>query len=194
MKRSLILCLVLLFVTGAGKVAQADSLYKDVPEGISIFSDIQPKRIGDLITILISESASATQKAETKTEKDASTNGSAGTGMLDFITGWGMTNKEKYEGTGSVLRSGKLSAKITVRVVDILPDGNLKVEGTQILKINREKQTITLTGIIRPQDILANNTVYSYYVADAQIRYDGKGPLARKQKPGLLGRIFDWIF
>lgn len=166
----------------------------DVKLKTSLFSDVRALKVGDLVTILIVESTSATSSADTKTSKKFTSKGGPGTGYLGFLKAWGISEDESFQGGGTTNRSGKLSAKLTSRIVDILPGGNYKVEGTQVITINNEKQLITLSGIIRPQDIGPGNTVSSNSVADAQIKYEGKGPLARKQKGGLLFKLIDWLF
>lgn len=160
----------------------------------SLYSDVKALKVGDLVTILIVESATATNTADTKTSKKFKTTGGPGTGYLDFLKAWGISQDESFQGGGSTTRTGKFTAKLTARIVDILPGGNFKIEGTQLLTINNEKQVITFTGIVRPQDITANNTVLSNFVADAQIKYEGKGPLARKQKGGFFFKLIDWLF
>ena len=81
-------------------------------------------------------------------------------------------------------------------MVEVLSSGDMKIEGKQEIQINNEKQTIILTGIIRPQDIRADNTILSTFVSDAQIKYEGHGPLAKKQRQGFLSKILklDWLF
>ncbi len=188
--------LVLIFTVALFAVSvRADVILPDdVKMKTSLFSDVRALKVGDLVTILIVENATATSSADTKTNKKFTSKGGPGTGYLDFLKAWGISEDESFQGGGATNRSGKLSAKLTSRIVDILPDGNYKVEGTQVITINNEKQLITLSGIIRPQDIGPGNTVSSNSVADAQIKYEGKGPLARKQKGGLLFKLIDWLF
>lgn len=83
---------------------------------------------------------------------------------------------------------------MTARVTEVLPGGNLRIEGRQSIVINGEEQAIVVTGIVRPQDISRDNTVLSTYLADAQIVIEGDGPLGERQSPGLLTRIFQWLF
>ncbi len=174
---------------------KADVILPDAGKStLSMFSDVKALKIDDLVTILIVESATATNTADTKTSKKFTSKGGPGTGYLDFLQAWGISQDESFQGGGATTRTGKFTAKLTARIVDILPGGNYKIEGTQLLTINNEKQVITLTGIVRPQDISGNNTVLSNFVADAQIKYEGKGPLARKQKGGFLFKMIDWLF
>ncbi len=171
-----------------------DSLYQNIPSRTSLFSDKQPKRLGDIITVLVVEQSQAKGQAETKVSKDNAVSGGPGAGVLDFAPSWGLSAKEKSEGKGVTNRSTFFSAKISVRITDILPEGNLRIEGGQFLTINNEKQNINISGIVRPEDISHNNTVYSYQIADAQITYSGKGSVSRKQKEGVLNKILGLIF
>jgi flagellar L-ring protein precursor FlgH len=88
-----------------------------------------------------------------------------------------------------------MEAKISAIVKQVLPNGNLVLEGTRQITVNDDVQTITVTGIVRPKDVGANNSVLSIYLADAQIKYVGDGPTA--QRPGIITRIlqtpFHWV-
>ncbi len=87
-----------------------------------------------------------------------------------------------------------MSGTITVQVTAVKPNGNLLVSGTQSINQNGEEQKITITGEVRPEDISAGNAVLSSNVANAQIRIDGKGPIASKQRQGILTQIFNLLF
>ena len=164
----------------------------------TLFSDHRACGVGDIITIEIVEIASASNEASTDIKKDqsGSLSLSQGTGFLDFIPVGGFTNsmKNDYSGEGKTSRKGNLKAKITARITQVLPNGNLLIEGSRIVDVNGEKQTTILTGIIRPQDITPKNTIYSYNIADAQISYKGRGTIDTAQRPGLLARLLNWIF
>lgn len=96
--------------------------------------------------------------------------------------------------SGSTARGGTLEAKMTTRVVEIFPNGNLRIEGRQRIVINGEDQEIVVSGVVRPRDISPDNTVLSTYVADAEIVFNGTGVVGDKQTPGLLTRLLDWLF
>ncbi len=102
----------------------------------------------------------------------------------------------KFEGAGTTVRKEDLIASLTAQVVDVYPNGNLKIRGGKEVRVNNETQVIFMTGIIRPVDILANNTVDSKHVLNAKISYTGKGAISDKQKPGWLLRVLDntWPF
>lgn len=99
-----------------------------------------------------------------------------------------------FEGEATSDRSGQVTASIAARVTEVLPNGNLSLFGRRAMKVNNEVQYITVSGIIRPQDVSASNRVKSTYLADSRIEYYGKGALADKQKPGWGTRIIDNIW
>ncbi|HOP74286.1 MAG TPA: flagellar basal body L-ring protein FlgH [Bacillota bacterium] len=185
------LVLSLLLISGAAFgdslwTENSNSLYKSQPRSF---------KVGDLITIIIVEQATASQKASSSNGKDGSLSAGPGTGVLkDVIPELKGDWESKYEGTGSTTRGGSLTAKLTVTISEITPEGLLLVEGKQTIKVNNENQVLTVKGKIRPEDVSQSNTVYSTYVADAVIEYQGKGTLGDTQRPGILTRIFNWIF
>jgi flagellar L-ring protein FlgH len=97
----------------------------------------------------------------------------------------------KFDGSGSTSRKETLSATISAKVIDVLPNSNLKIEGRRNVKVNYEDQIVTVKGTIRQRDITAENTINSIYVADAQISYSGEGIITDRQKPGWLMNVLD---
>lgn len=164
-----------------------------VPTSGSIFSDHAAHRIGDAITILIVESTQAAKSTLTKTRSEAD-NSASSLGRLDFFDMWGLDAKNSSLGEGSTARRGDLQARITAKVVDIDANGLLVVEGTRSVLVNGEEEQITLRGSVRPQDVQQDNTVLSTYLADAAIEYTGEGVLASAERPGIVTRIFNWLF
>ena len=162
------------------------------------FKDYKAFKAGDIVTVLIDESSSATNKAGTKTAKDSSmsVSATAGTGLWSTFLGFGTNGgyQDSYKGEGETTRSGNLSGKISVRVMEVLPNANLMVEGQRVIVVNREIQKISITGIIRPRDVGADNVVNSSLVADAEITYDGSGVVAEKQQVGVLTRLLGWLW
>ena len=102
----------------------------------------------------------------------------------------------KHSGKGTSDRDGHIKAYISAVVQEVLPNGNLYINGRREIKVNHETQYITFSGIVRPADISQSNEVSSTYVANAKMTYSGVGVIADKQKPGWLGRIVDnvWPF
>ena len=86
-----------------------------------------------------------------------------------------------------------MTGQIAARVVKVLDNGNMVVEGRRSVVVNNETQVITLSGVIRPEDVTSNNTILSSQVADAEIQMEGRGVLAEAQSPGILFRFLDWL-
>jgi flagellar L-ring protein FlgH len=164
----------------------------------SLFSDIRANQIGDIITVNIYENAQATAQNQTKADKTAQheLNAGPGVGSFDFIPLFGVSgeNTSTYDGKGQQIRSNNLRARMTVRVVAIRPNGDLVVEGSRVIGLNSDKEVLTLTGIIRSQDINSDNSVDSYNLADAQITYQGKGAASTAGRPGILTRVLNFVF
>jgi flagellar L-ring protein FlgH len=165
--------------------------------GPSLFSDRIAHQVGDIITVMIVENSSASVSAgtHTKAEYNAAL-GASGTGAMDFIpllSGTGNTASE-HKGNGNTSRTGTLTATMTVKIVEVYPNGNFRIEGTKTVIINGEKQLTVLTGVIRPEDISQRNAITSDMIADAEITFKGKGVVGNCERPGIFTRIFDWIF
>lgn len=174
--------------------ARGDSLW-NASSGSRYAAQTRQFGVGDLVTIIIIEQATATQNAGSSNSKEGSI-GAGGTGKLsDLIPGFGGNWDSEYEGEGTTNRRGAIKANLTATVIDITPEGLLVLEGKQEIRVNRENQVITIRGKVRPEDISnITNSVASTYVADAVIEYDGRGTLGDVQRPGILTRLFQWIF
>ena len=98
------------------------------------------------------------------------------------------------KGAGDTSRNTSVTAKISARVIRVLDNGNLIIEGRRQVTVNADDQFILITGIVRPEDITAENTVASQYVADARVLYTGEGIINDKMRPGWLTRIVDWAW
>lgn len=164
----------------------------------NLYNAHRAMRADDILTVVIVESAKAGSQSGTSTQKqnDLSLQGANGSGLLKFLPSFGASGSSKvdYDGKGGTTREGNLVAKISARVVKVLDNGNLVIDGSKVVEINEEKEIIKVNGVVRPQDIEGNNIIYSYNIADAQITYSGKGVANTGQRPGLLARILNWIF
>jgi flagellar L-ring protein precursor FlgH len=170
-----------------------------------LFVDVKAKRVNDIVTVQIVESSSGSKSASTATGRSStiSTDVTALFGLpVNTLFGGGSFNNlsvdaeasAEFDGEGSTQRSGRLTASISTKVKEVLPNGNFFIEGTREIVVNREKQFITLTGVIRPEDILPNNTILSTYVSEAKIKYSGRGVIQDNQGPGWLFRILNWLW
>ena len=180
----------------------------------SFYMDNTARRINDILTIKIDEISNASQQVSTKTSRDSSILASIAKFLgspLDFGLEnlWGRDDtgadlpfkpeitssaKSSHSGSGKITGSGKLSAEITAKVIEVMPNGNLIIEGRKEVTIDKEKRFIILSGIVRPEDVEFDNTVSSSKIADARIEYTGTGVISDKQSPGFLHRVFDWVY
>jgi flagellar L-ring protein precursor FlgH len=120
----------------------------------------------------------------------------AGTGPLRFIHGASMggSANNNFRGDANTTRDASLVSRMTVRIIDIDMNGNLIIEGSRVVSINGEDETTKLTGIVRPQDVGADNTVSSHNIADAKISYSGKGAINEGSRVGIFSRVFNFLF
>jgi len=225
MKKYLLILLVLILSSCAGgkhskvvnipepleEIHQIDDAY--VADGslwshrnTSIFADHKAKNVGDIVTVTISEQASATKEASTSTGK--SSNWAAGIpnffglensewivdNQIDLANLINANFSNSFDGEGKTVRTDNLSASLTTQVIGQYPNGNLKIRGGKEVTVNNEVQIIYITGIIRPVDITAANTVDSTRILNARISYTGKGVISDKQEVGWLGRVIDMIW
>ncbi|MDT8903770.1 flagellar basal body L-ring protein FlgH [Anaeroselena agilis] len=171
--------------------AEAASLWS---EQNSLFGDRKARAVGDSLTIIISESSVASRTGNAANSKSASTKATAGTGVFKWIDNAGTSGSDSFKAEGKITNSNSVTGRITVQVTGVKPNGNLEVSGTQSIKQNGEEQKITITGEVRPEDVSVDNSVMSYNVANAQLKIDGKGPIANKQRQGILTQIFNFLF
>lgn len=156
----------------------------------SLFADRTAYRPGDVLTVLITEVASASTTARTRTDKDESAAARfAEDGLLR--RSWDTGIRSDFDGGGDIERSGRLLARLAVVVERVDAQGNLYIRGDQEIHLNNERQRIQLEGSVRVEDIGPDNTVPSWRVSGARIDFVGKGVLARRQRPGLFTRILE---
>lgn len=170
------------------------SLYK-ANYSISLFSDQQATQVGDIITVIFDEQYNSSKSAETKSQKDSS-NSANPASILGTVPGWrnlgldiDLDHKRSFKGKGDADRSNSLSGTISVTVSDILPSGVLQIRGEKWLTLSEGDEYIRIIGLIRPQDITPQNTVMSSKVADARIKFGGRGNLNNATKEGWFGRL-----
>jgi flagellar L-ring protein precursor FlgH len=192
-------------------VSPDGSLWKDAA---SLYEDRKARRVNDLLTILIAENVSATNTASTNDSRDSSASyavadlfgantdfGIQGLPLLKklypatkFTPTASGSSKSSFAGKGDTSRKGTITATITAKVVEVMPNSNMVVESRKEVIVNNEKQIVVLRGIVRPDDISTTNTIISTYVADAQIYLVGDGVLADKQSQGWLVRALDSVW
>ncbi|MGM0500165.1 MAG: flagellar basal body L-ring protein FlgH [Bacillota bacterium] len=188
-KTIIIFSLILIF---SSLSVSADSLWSD--NSANIYQDFPDYEVGDIITVVIEEDASAIQSANTGTSQDSNYNSEGGTNILDFLPFFDFSYSDSESADGQTQRSGTLEADITTKVIEIDENGNLEIEGRKQVKINGETQTIILSGVIRAEDVNFENEISSKRVASANVEYEGEGPIGDKQESGILTKLFNFIF
>jgi flagellar L-ring protein precursor FlgH len=165
--------------------------------------DSRARQVNDLLTVRVFESIEAVGTADSQLTKSSSGTASAGKwfGLEGKLPEWlDATNlataksDTKFKGGGTTTRSGELTATITARVVEVLPNGDLVLEGAREIDINGDRQIVVLTGVVRQVDIDRSNTVASPRIGQLQIRYFGRGLIKDNLKPGWLIRVLNKIF
>ncbi len=197
MNRIILIIITVFSVCFVSQFVTAD----DTPDVIyeeSLYSDVIARKIGDVLSVIISESNSATNNTRTSLKKQdkASTKGSATTGALSGLfpgIGGSLDLSNQYTGQSGTVRSGQFTSRMSVKVVDVLPGGNLVVDGTKTMEINDELEVVTLSGTVKIEDISSLNTIYSYQIANAKLTYKGKGTVTSGHRPGLLVRLISWL-
>lgn len=153
----------------------------------ALTSDRRAQRVGDVLTVLVVENSSASATAGTRTDK--ATDAAISLTSPSRQRGYALGIENNFDGNGKIARSGRLLAQLSVVVVGVEANGDLRVKGDQMLELNGEKQMINLEGRVRPIDIGESNTVPSNRIADARITYVGDGILAESQNKGWLTRM-----
>jgi len=171
---------------------------------VTLFEDRKARRVGDIITIILSERTNASKAADTNLTKESRNEFPSPTLMGRSITykgkplfGVDVDAKREFIGEADSTQSNSLTGNIAVTVVEVLGNNNLLVRGEKLLTLNQGSERIQFSGIIRASDVSTDNTVLSTQVADARIKYTGEGMLADANKPGWLTRFFNsewWPF
>ncbi|MDG2214038.1 MAG: flagellar basal body L-ring protein FlgH [Verrucomicrobiota bacterium] len=199
-----IICITSLAFVG---LLTADSLWKDdISRGP--VADKKARFIGDILNVRVQESNSAKRDGKTSTSRssaaDASisnlffTTTSATNGSQLFHHGGAFPamkfgNTTSHDGSGSIDNSDSLTTRFAVRVSDVMPNRNLLVEGIRKTSFGGENQTIILRGTVRADDIAADNSVYSYQIADMHIRYLSEGVVSDAAGKGWFMKFWDKI-
>ncbi len=181
--------------TSNGTIYQAST-------SLALFEDQKARRVGDILTINLTESTNATKSSSTSTSKSTEATIANPTVLGYNVTRDGVPilsgnlgGDQTFSGEGGASQSNRLEGRVTVSVVEVLPNGNLIIQGEKWLTLNQGKEFLRVSGIVRQVDILADNSVSSEKVANARIEYAGKGPLADANQMSWLARFFNspWI-
>src|SRR3982751_5590731 len=184
------------------------SLWQEENGRAYLYEDLRAMRVGDIITINIQEQQKGSKSADTSAQRQStltnSINGGAtGTfgipgirlgGGLQRTLGVDASAENKFSGKGATSRADTLTGTLSAMVTEVLPNGDLRVQGRREVVVNSEKQLMSLSGIVRRVDLDTRNTVVSTAIAEAKIEYSGLGVVDDVQRPGWLVRILDWIY
>jgi flagellar L-ring protein precursor FlgH len=186
---------------GCALAAQAGSLWPaEAQRGMT--SDRRASRVGDILTVVVAESATASSAQTKSANRDSSLEDAIGQFIYSAAVSGRFTHKgelpsssasgkSSYSGGGQVNNSQTLTARAAVLVTDVLPNGNLVIEGARMVTFSGETQHVVLRGIVRQHDVAANNTVLSSNVADARVEFLSEGTLTEAQKRGWLSKLYE---
>ena len=202
--------------SGATVTGGRGSLWPGAGTSNNFFVDNKARNVNDIVTIEIVETSTASKEATTTLGRSSSVFAGIPNLLglenklnarlarlqsdndekvaLDLSNMLSASTQNDFDGSGVTTRTGELSANMTALVTGVMANGNLQIQGRRIVTVNGEEQIMMLTGIIRPEDISAQNVVLSTYIADARISYYGMGVVADKQYPGWLARTFDHVW
>jgi len=182
----------------------ADSLWKDDTSPASMFADKKAHRIGDILTVVVQENNGATRNNNTTTSKTSSVDasiasflyGPAASGLLTKggkYPAMSFSSANSFNGGGQIANLETINSMIAVKVIDVLPNGNMVIEGRRQTAFSGEKQDAILRGIVRRDDITATNSVSSVNIADATIQFFSHGTVTDNQRKGWFNRIWDKV-
>jgi flagellar L-ring protein FlgH len=161
-----------------------------------LFEDYAARRVGDILTIKLTEATTALKKANSSESKDTNVSvtaptlfGMASSAVLGHDLETKMAANRSFKGQGDAQQSNSLKGDISVTVVELLPNGNLKVRGEKRVTLNDGDEYVRVSGIVRPIDIDTTNSIPSSKLADATIMYTGEGGVHDPSKVGWLGRV-----
>ena len=192
--KTILRAVIIATVVAVAVTATATEPLIDFEAGTSLVGNQKAHRVGDLVTIIISEQSSANAFNKSEANNKSEISGGPGFGMLDFIGSWQLDIENRYRGEGKTTRTGELRAEISARIVEVLPNDDYRIVGTRMVNINGEKQLIEIAGICRARDIRSDNSILSTYISDAQISYKGTGPMHASAEPGIITKIVNWLF
>jgi flagellar L-ring protein precursor FlgH len=177
------------------------SLFTDEGFGNNLLSDFKSRKVGDLVFVDVVEASEATVTSSAKRSRDSGTVGGLGTlvgslpvsGASTAGSVIGALGTRKFEGKGQTGRTSEVRARIVARVVEVLPNGDLRIVAEKQVKINKETEKLLLCGIVRQRDIAADNSIPTTFVGDLRVELNGKGVASADNQPGWLFRLFDKI-
>ncbi|MGC1548089.1 MAG: flagellar basal body L-ring protein FlgH [Rhodanobacter sp.] len=188
-------CLIggLLYALGSfaahAQITPGSMIDPDAYHGLA--ADRRAHQVGDTLTVIVTETASATASANTDASGGVQLGATTQTHNGSHTYGLGLSGDDA--GQGNTTRAGSLQAQLAVRVVAIEGDGMLRIHGAQTVAVNGEKQQFILNGLVRSEDISPNNTIRSNRISEANIEFTGHGDISAAQRHSILYRITRWL-
>jgi flagellar L-ring protein FlgH len=158
---------------------------------VALFEDIRARRVGDILTVMLVEQTAGTKTSDTKMNQSSGLSVAPPIVGLNNYTDLGLdlSSKNTFAGDSGSSQTNSLSGSVTVTVTEVLPGGNMRVQGEKWIEINQGKEFVKLQGIIRSRDVRPNNTIMSTQVADARISYSGKGSPGHANVMGWVAKL-----
>jgi flagellar L-ring protein precursor FlgH len=168
-------------------------------DGTDLYRDPRARRVGDVVTVIISMQDKA--KLDNKTDRSRDSQIKFGLDWLMDVAGWAdkgqananLSSTTKMKGNGQIDRTEDIKLSIAAIVTDVLPNGNMMISGSQEFKVNTEMRVLNVGGIVRPRDISRGNTISYEKIAEARVSYGGRGNLSDVQQPGWGHRVYDAV-
>ena len=174
------------------------------PERVFLFYDTQARRVGDLLTIIIREDTNVANKEQRLMNKETTTNAKAdfsfsAAGIFGNSDGTltsddTITSDRTFGGNATFSSARQFTDRVTVQVLDVLPNGNLVVGGRRSVIVENDVRTLVVSGIVRQWDVSPDNTVLSSYVSQLDMHYEGRGTESKFVNQGWLGRAVNWLW
>jgi flagellar L-ring protein precursor FlgH len=206
MQRTVILAAFLATAAPTACFAQTESMWaRRDPKTAYLFQDYRARQVGDLLTIVVSESTEIDNQETRELNKQTNTNfafnsaggASAGKQMTRSFSNnlsAALQSGRKFDGTANTTIDRKFTDRMSVVVTQVLPNGNLVIEGGRQFQQHRETRVLHVSGVIRPADIGGDNSIQSGYIADLRMRYDGRGPESNSMNQGWGGRLMNIVW
>jgi len=202
MLRPPLLPLLLLLISAGRPVLRGGSLWP--AEGVGLVADRKAARAGDILTVVIQESNDASSTQNKQTTRKSSVNDAVSQFIFPpAVSGLGthagqlpslqFSGQSDFTGGGQVSNSQTLNSQAAVLVTDVLPNGNLVIEGVRLLAFSGETQYVVLHGLVRPDDITSTNTVLSSHIAEARVEFINKGAVVDAEKPGWFASLYEFL-
>ena len=177
------------------------SLFTENAVNSNLLRDFKARQVGDLVFVDVVEQNTANVTSNAKRDRDSGTiaglvplvtalplNGAAAAGPI-----LGELGQRKFEGKGTTGRTSSVKSRITARVIEVYPNGDMRIEAVKLVKINKETEQLAVTGIVRSNDLASDNSIATTSVGDLKVEFNGKGIASADNAPGWLFRFFDKI-